>query len=219
MKTTFLKPKGKSPPKNKQILFMNPLNLKNMKTIRTIILATALLFSLLTQAQITKGNWMMGGSGSFTYDKYEKKDNGGLGINYVEDGVYTILLEPNIAYFVSNKFAIGSSISYLNSFYEGQKLDSEGMVLSFNPLIRYYILDTDKNYNIFIEPSYNRYIHKFLGNSSGFSMKTGFAYFLNSSVAVETALKYSNKDSEYYSGKSIKLTIGLQIHLEKNKKL
>ncbi|KGO96252.1 hypothetical protein Q767_08355 [Flavobacterium enshiense DK69] len=160
---------------------------------------------------------MVGGNASFSYSKTESKNNNSNGteITYSGIGGYTILLEPNVAYFIKNKLAVGSSINYVNSFIEENKLRFDGMNLGISPFVRYYFLDYDKNYNVFLEPSYNHFISENLGNSNGFGLKTGLAFFLNSSVAFETVLKYSKNNSENYINNNIYLGFGLQVHLEK----
>lgn len=121
-----------------------------------------------------------------------------------------------MAYFFKDKFAIGSSISYLNSFTEGNSINSEDMNLSINPFIRYYFLNIERPYNVFIEPSYSRFISKSLGNNGGYGLKTGFVYFLNSSVAFESAIKYSRISSDELNRNNIYFGFGLQIHLIKD---
>ena len=188
-----------------------------MKTIKLFIAITLLSF-ITSNAQITKGNWMIGGNIGFDYSKIENKNSNSSGtiIEYNELGTYNILLEPNIAYFIKNKFAIGTSISYINGFTEGNKINSDGMNLGINPFLRYYFLDVEKNYNIFLEPSYNHFVSKGLGNANGFSLKTGLSFFLNRSVAIESILKYSKSSNDTYNKNNIYFGFGFQIHLEKN---
>ena len=78
-----------------------------MKTIKLFIAITLLSF-ITSNAQITKGNWMIGGNIGFDYSKIENKNSNSSGtiIEYNELGTYNILLEPNIAYFIKNKFAM-----------------------------------------------------------------------------------------------------------------
>ena len=69
-----------------------------MKTLKTIAI-TILLSTITANAQITKGNWMVGGTGNFS--SYESKyinngnevTNKGIGTN----------ISPNIGYFFINK--------------------------------------------------------------------------------------------------------------------
>lgn len=209
MKTTFLKPKGKSPPKNKQILFMNPLNLKNMKTIRTIILATALLFSLSTQAQITKGNWMVGGSGYFNTSNV-KNSNG-----EVLQSINSVLIQPNVGYFLFDNFASGLSLSYGFNKTDGGFSNSG---FGIGPYVRYYFLKPESLVNILIEPNY--YYGKDFDKTdftSSYGLKVGPVIYFNSSVCLELLAKYEHIFYSYdsFTTDSFQIGLGLQIHLKK----
>ena len=190
-----------------------------MKTLKSICIIL-LFITTISQSQITKGNWMVGGTGSFSYSKTENLNNtpsSGTTINYNSIGTYTVALEPNVGYFLINKLAIGCKLNYINGFSEGEKLDSNGMNLSFGPYIRYYFLKEDKMYNLFIEPSYNRFLSNGLGNASSFAIKSGFVIFMNSSVGFETSISYSKSTSSKFERNDVFLGFGLQIYLENDK--
>lgn len=186
-----------------------------MKTIQFFI--AILLISLSTNAQITKGNWMMGGSGSFNYSKTEPKttSTSGTTLVYSTNGTYTTLLEPNIGYFIKDKFSIGMKINFLNAFVENQPFSLNESNISISPNIRYYFLAVDKNYNLFVEPSYYYYMNKSLGNANGYGLKSGFVVFLNSSVGIEPTLNYLHNESDKFIKNDFFIGIGFQIHLEK----
>jgi hypothetical protein len=188
-----------------------------MKTLN-LFFAIA-LFSFTSNAQITKGNWMVGGSGSFDYSKTEPKNasSSGTNINYTDIGSYTVRVEPNIGYFIKDKLAVGMKISAVNGFTEFRLFNLGNTSLGMSPNFRYYFLNVDKAYNVFVEPSYNYYINKFLGNSSGFGVKSGLAIFLNSSVAIEPSLNYVFIESDQFKRNNFFLGIGIQVHLEKDK--
>lgn len=188
-----------------------------MKTIKLLI--TVLLFATATNAQITKGNWMVGGSGSFSYadTKPKNSNSSGTNINYSDSGTYSITLEPNIGYFIKDKLAIGMKISIINSFIEFKTLNPDDSYISISPNFRYYFLDVDKTYNVFVEPSFNYYTNNSLGNASGFGLKSGLAIFLNSSVAIEPSLNYVYNESSEFKRNNVFLGIGIQVHLEKEK--
>ena len=86
---------------------------------------------------------------------------------------------------------------------------------SFSPFIRYYLLDVDKSFNLFIEPSYNKYTYKPLGNSDGYGLKFGHVYFLNSSVGIETSFNYQHNESDQLQTNKLFLAFGFQLYLEK----
>jgi hypothetical protein len=189
-----------------------------MKTLKIAI--TMLLFTFTTYAQITKGNWMFGGSAAFSYSKTDDKNNNitGTTINYSSVGSYNILIEPNIGYFFTDKIAFGCKLNYINSFLEGSKFDSDGMSLSLGPYLRYYFLKKEKDYNIFIEPAYYRFINRSIGNSNGLGIKSGLVIFMNKSVGIETSFNYSRFSGSKYDSNEIFIGLGFQIHLEKENK-
>ena len=193
--------------------------MKKITTLQALTIIIIVLFTVSVNAQITKGNWMVGGSGSFSYSKTDSKNSnsGGTNINYVSKGIYSISLEPNIGYFFLDRLAIGTKISYINGFVEGSKLDSEGMNLSFGPYARYYIFKDKNLINLFVEPSYYKFFSKGLGNSSGYGLKSGLVIFLNSSVGFESSIAYGKSSSKNADSYNVFLGFGLQIHLEKDK--
>lgn len=187
-----------------------------MKPIKLFFI-TAFLFTGVANAQITKGNWMVGGSGSFAYSKTDPKNTSqsGTNIDYVSQGAFSILLEPNIGYFIKDKLALALKINFLNSFVENQSFNLDNSDISISPNIRYYFLNQDKIYNLFIEPAYYYYTSKNLGNASGYGIKSGVVVFLNSSVGIEPSLNYIHKESDEFKRDDFFVGIGIQIHLEK----
>lgn len=189
-----------------------------MKTFKLLLITTLLSF-VTSNAQITKGNWMVGGSGSFDYAKTEPKNtnSSGSSINYTGNGFYSITLDPNIGYFIKDKLAIGMKISLFNSFIEFRTLSLNGTIISISPNFRYYFLNIDKTYNVFIEPSFNYYTNNSLGNSSGYGLKSGLAIFLNNSVGIEPSLNYNYNESNQFKRNNFFIGVGIQVHLEKEK--
>jgi outer membrane protein len=181
-----------------------------MKTIKLLFVATV-LFSLTSNAQITKGNWMVGGDGSFSANKSS------------DDSTSNILnLSPNIGYFILNKASIGAKFNYYVSTSKYQDTKTRTENTDIGPFIRYYFLKEEKRTNLFLETSYNFSLSKENKNTV-FATKAGLAIFLNSSVAIETSLKYSRNKYKYNdlipesSTDGFTIGIGFQIHLEKNK--
>jgi hypothetical protein len=189
-----------------------------MKSIQLFI-AFAILSFFSSNAQITKGNWMVGGTGSFSYSKTENinNPNSGTTINYSPIGTFTIAIEPNIGYFFINKLAAGFKLNYINGFIEGEKLNINGMNLSIGTFIRYYFFKEEKMYNLFFEPSFSRFLSNSLGNANSLSLKSGFVIFMNNSVGFETSISYAKTSSSKFERNDIFLGVGFQIHLEKDK--
>ena len=183
-----------------------------MKIIIYLILLTA--FS--SSAQIAKNNWLVGGDASFTFSQTEvKKISSGTNTIYDSKGTYSVRIDPNIGYFILNKFAVGCKLSYLNSFSEGSKLNSDDMNLSVGPYLKYYLLKDESIFNVFIETSFSKFLSKSLGNAATYGFKSGFVIFLNSSVGLESVISYSKTSTDKIINDNVFIGFGLQIHLEK----
>jgi hypothetical protein len=164
-----------------------------------------LLFAFASIAQIKKGNWMMGGSASFSSSKSTQS-----GIDIPEKIRFS--LSPNIGYFVIDKLAVGSSAQL------GTETGTE-TGFGLGPFVRYYFLEKEKPINFFSEASYSffRYVHN-TAKYDSLNIKAGAVYFLNNSVGLEVALNYLNqKNNLDYKNNSIYLGVGFQIHLEREK--
>lgn len=184
-----------------------------MKTLKLFFIAI-LLCTTSANSQITKGNWMVGGSGNFTSYKSTFQSNNtevtntGSGIN----------ISPNLGYFVVDNFAVGTAVGFNFSNPSGANNNSHSYDIS--PFVRYYFRKSEKIINPFLQTSYG------FGNSKnesggsnkirGYTIKGGSAIFFNSSVAIELSLNYNsskyNSDTKY---NDFTIGIGFQIHLEK----
>jgi hypothetical protein len=184
-----------------------------MKTIKLFFLAT-LLFSGLANAQITKGNWMVGGSGSFISQKQYST------IDDFSSKTYFYNLNMGMSYFFLNKLATGVKLGYegFTPKYEGGSISSN---YNFGPYARYYFLNPEKNHNLFIESSYliGAFTYSdFKNESRAFNVSAGPTIYFNSSVGLELFIQYS--DFKYSEGngatRKIQTGIGFQIYLENN---
>lgn len=175
-----------------------------MKINKNLFIAT-LFITFISNAQIDKGNWMMGGSGGLSNNK--TKSNG-----FSNEGT-NIYISPNVGYFVIDKLNLGASV--LLSFYTQSSTTTT--TYSLSPYVRYYFLEKEKQINIFSEVSYGfqKQIHS-PTNLQSFNLKAGTVFFLNSSVGLEIALNYTNsKQNIDYQNRLIFLGVGFQIHLER----
>jgi len=173
-----------------------------MKINKILFIAT-LLVVFASNAQIEKGNWMMGGSGSF--GNYNTKS---LGVE--NKGTY-LNLYPNIGYFFIDKLAVGT-----NALLSVHTVYSTGY--GIGPYVRYYFLEKEKPINVFSELSYNFQTSDGSNDAKfqTFNIKAGTVFFLNNSVGIEVALNYINKKSNLdYLSNNIFLGVGFQIHLER----
>lgn len=186
-----------------------------MKSIKVLIISL-LFIAMKTNAQITKGNWMVGGTGNFS--SYENKSsNNGTEVTYKGIGIN---ISPKIGYFFANKFVAGTNVSI--GYSKPKNFDSS-LSYGIGPFARYYFLKEDKRVNFLIEANYNFGAAKSGENKSrnnGYGFKTGPAIFFNSSVALEITLDYNSSElipdgNENSSYNNFQLGLGFQIHLEK----
>ncbi len=185
-----------------------------MKKIKFLILVT-LLITLISNAQIRKGNWMTGGNLSFSNSVNYKNDS-----HEINSKSTFINISPNVGYFIFDKLSIGTIYQYSSNnvkFEDSKQITKSSYI---GPFVRYYILKPDKVANIFLETSYNFSTLK--NNKTVFNTKVGFVYFLNSAVGLELTLNYSiikNRfNNDLFSNstsKNLTLGLGFQIHLEK----
>ena len=180
------------------------------------IFTIILFFTSLSYSQITKNNWLVGGSGNFKTTKTEKLSDGTKPFD--DRTIFSI--SPNVGYFFYDKLAGGISLSYIYD-----NISEDYQYFGVGPFVRYYFLKTDKQLNLFLQGNYYYYqggaktqdgndTGKFHNNGYGF--KAGTAVFFNSSVALELTLDYiSNRLNSELKEDSIMIGIGFQIHLEK----
>lgn len=192
---------------------------------------SVLIFSLSSVAQITKGIWLVGGSGSF-YSYTEDYSNP----TYNQTAKYTSIdIAASVGYFIIDKFAAGLRPSF--SSYKGEvvraSVGSGGKTnsyrLAIGPFARYYFLNTDKPFNILIDASYQMGILQQLGalhekgKNNTLSIMGGTEIFFNQTAGVEILFGYTkrilsieNSPSTFNNTKSgFQVSIGFTFHLEK----
>lgn len=183
-----------------------------------VVIPLFLLFFGKANAQITEGNWMVGGSASFSHSKYEsfgdfpsKSKSSGMELN------------ANLGYFVIDNFAVGVSPYFGFSNPEGS--NNSSTAYGIGPFARYYFLPSDKMINVFSQAGYRYGIGyaqgKKTGTNNNFDIKAGVVMLFNSSVGLEFTAGYNiynNKSARGNSrvrGDNFILGLGFQIHLEK----
>lgn len=190
------------------------------KTLLFIFIASS--FFVTANGQITKGNWLVGGAGSFY-----SYNNAYTSAAYSNEAEYTrIDIGANVGYFVADKIAFGLRPTF--SSFAGRVTSTGGLSTNvqryfLGPFSRYYFLNTDKQTNILADVSYQLGLFNAggqKGNLSSFSAMAGPVVYFNSSVGMEFLLgyKYSKDDIEDASveiRKGFQVTVGFQIHLEK----
>jgi hypothetical protein len=196
-----------------------------MKSIKFFALSM-FLFTVSVNAQITKGNWMVGGNASFS--SQETYSNKGMKDNISQK---TVQLKPNLGYFLIDKFAIGARLGYEGTFFEDYGYGATKSNSFFvGPFVRYYFLKPEKVVNVFVENSYTlgetyyRGAIEYQNNSrleKTYSFMAGPVVYFNSSVSMEFTLQYSSTDIKSeevdLTNNKFQVGLGLQIYLEKNK--
>ncbi|MBX3256342.1 MAG: hypothetical protein KF862_19555 [Chitinophagaceae bacterium] len=197
---------------------------------RFLLLAFFLFTGKLSYCQVTKQNWLVGGTGSFNSNSYtDDLGNKSYKETYLQ-------LQPNVGFFFIDKLAAGIklNISFLRNKVESENYNlQKSNFYGFGPFIRYYILNSENRINFLIEGSYQYQVERSGGvsanNNNPISIQMtqytrnmlGFAggpvMYFNRSVGLELLAGYSFTD--YVQNKSnIKkfyVGIGLQVHLEK----
>lgn len=171
------------------------------------------LFAIKANSQITKSNWIIGGSGSFSIQRE----------NLLGDKIKSthLLLSPNVGYFLADKFAVGVNL-FLNDLTIKRPLFKEtSLGLGAGPFLRYYFLSTDNRINLFAHTAYLptfTYNDGYQGYISSLTFSTGPVLYFNSSVGLELTANYNlyNYNAADTDTKTFYIAAGLQIHLEKN---
>ena len=162
------------------------------------------------QSNINKGDWMVGGNASFTYEK---------------DGDYkttTIGLAPNVGYFFMNQFAGGLRAGVASSTFKFNSTEETESAYQVSPFVRYYFLPSSQKVNVFADGSFGFGQAKYEAagietkyNFTQFAISAGPAIFLTPATALEIGLGYTSskvEDAEDRSN-SFGVNIGFQIHL------
>jgi hypothetical protein len=189
---------------------------------RRIVLILLISFILIkTNAQLTKGNWLVGGTGSYDFEKISS-------ISVIRK-TQQITISPNIGYFLIDNFGVGLKPQFVlikreypgASYFPAEKIYH----LSIGPFVRYYFLPTDKVINLLVHSDFSIGVYKYYPENqavqkesyNSWSMGFGPAIFFNSSVALETIAGYKQVNSNISDQKnqSFQFLIGLQIHLQK----
>ncbi len=179
------------------------------------------------KSQLTKGNWLVGGSGSFyTYHEDFKSPPG----QHLTAKNTSIDISGSVGY-----FSIEKSVAGLRATVSSVASESSGggsmnnVKFALGPFVRYYFLEAQKPFNLLADVCYQIGVNKnYVGTMDGgkfniFSMAGGVEVFFNSSVGMEILVGYSNKLITIHDAatalrnnkKGLQASIGFQFHLEK----
>jgi outer membrane protein len=181
-----------------------------MKNVFTLLflLASVTLFSQV-EKPITKGNFLIGGGASGNYN-CNKSENDTL--RHISVGI-----NPSIGYFIIDGLAVGLSISPSYSSNLGKNKQTS-FFCGFGPYLKYYtssgfFVGATFYYSTEIQNSnyFNSITDKFESNKNnshglGFTPEVGYAYFINSKIAIETSLNYNYYFSSYSAVYSSEIT-------------
>ena len=122
----------------------------------------SLFYSTIATAQLDKGVWLGGGSGSFySYNETYTSPT------YNNTAKYTTIdVSASLGFFFIDKLAAGLRPTF--SSYKGEVTSPGGgktnsYKIAIGPFARYYFLNTDKPFNILADVSYQFGINKYLG--------------------------------------------------------
>ena len=199
--------------------------------MKQIILLLLLSSAFTSYGQLTKKNWLVGGSGSF-YSYNENYSNP----TFTQTARYTSIdVAASVGYFIVDKFAAGLRPSF--SSYKGEVVrvsvgsggNTNSYKLAIGPFARYYFLNTDRSFNILGDVSYQLGLYQILGGfhekgkNNTFSVMGGTEVFFNRTAGVEILLGYAksivsieNSPGAFNRTKSgFQVSIGFTLHLEK----
>ncbi len=156
-----------------------------MKKLLTILLLAIISISVYSQIEkpITKGNLIVGGTGSLTLSLENNISDSGP---FVPAKGTSISLNPTLAYFVADNFALGLMGATSLFFDDGYKDQSIGI----GPTISYYF-----NNGIFSRSELLKTYGKGDNSKSDsfqFNIGAGYALFINSRVSIEPIIKYNS---------------------------
>lgn len=182
--------------------------------IRKLITFTV-FFSILNSSysQVSKGQWLVGGSGRITFTK---------------QGIFSgsrFTLAPSGGYFLMDKLTVGTRVEFTRSStkVEGSSVTKE-YYWGLQPFARYYLLPKTSLWNPFAEAggTFRRMTDRGISdevykeNQLGYSAAGGLAFFLHTKISLESRLSYDYfkvQKSTSDPSNNINVNIGLQVHL------
>lgn len=174
--------------------------------MKKVILSLAIIVgtAATASAQTEKGAWLLGGTAGFESQKQGD-----------EDATTIITIAPDAGCFVANDLAIGAMIAF-------QSVNGGYSSFLGAPFVRYYFAPLSPSAKLFGQGSFG---FGSIKPGSGFDsqsftqweLSAGPAFFLNKSVALETAVYYGqSKVKDAPSTGTFGLKVGFQIHLNPN---
>ncbi len=179
-----------------------------MKKFFLTMLAAVSFAGLTAQAQIQKGNVMVGGNLA------------NINFNLDDPHLFQFDVTPKAAWFVQDNIALGA---YVNFGIATAKNSATTINYGVGPLARYYsgsdveVLNHGRIFGEVAAGLGGRNVSKGGGNTNGFdfSFGPGFAYFVTPNIGLETLVKYNGLTGFGNEGyqHAVNLSFGLQIYL------
>jgi hypothetical protein len=197
------------------ILIMFTFILQKIKnfSLKNILLFTFLFISINCFSQLEKNTWLIGGMVNFSSTKY-------LTSNQYFQKITEADFNTGMANFVSDKLAGGlrGQLRYRISKDQDLTVNNEYTSFELGPFIRYYFLEKEGKLNLLLDASYQFRLANISVNSNSINFMGGPVLFLNDIVGLEFIVGYSyQKYNSTNENHSIKLNIGLQLHLVRDK--
>jgi opacity protein-like surface antigen len=166
------------------------------------LIAIYLLLCLHSNAQTSKGDWLIGGL---------------MQLNTAKNNT-TIEFSPNAGFFLLDNFALGAKLVISYDELGDLKVTSFGV----GPFARYYF--GKKNIKPFVAADFdyqNQKIKTSVGSSTenafNFFLGGGVAFFINENVAVETLLGYRHtKVKEEEGNGGLNMKVGFQVYINRH---
>jgi len=176
-----------------------------MKKLFLTIIAV-LSLSALTQAQTSKGYYLIGGGAGFSSSKQGDAD-----------ATTDISFSPNVGYFVKDNLAFGGRLGLGSSKTGDAKATTD---LSFSPFARYYFVSIGPKAKLMADASFGFGSRKQgdadAVSSTNWAIAAGPALFLNNHTALEFTLSYGSvKVKDVDARNTFGVNVGLQIHFGK----
>ena len=192
------------------------------------------IIPFISQAQINKGNWLVGGILGGNYSESEDFRNASI----EETTTKEINLIGQGGYFPIKKLAIGLNAQYtasteklsITSFFPSsfsQSFETSDNIIAAGPFVRYYLLSPDKKFNFYFQANLQKGtvqrealsyidigspIEKEKTDLFAYHLSAAPVFMVNKRLALELVLNYSRIEHFDVTNR-FSAAIGFQVHL------
>lgn len=194
------------------------------------------IIPFISQAQINKGNWLVGGILGGNYSEGEDFRNARI----EETTTKEVNLIGQVGYFPIKKLAIGLNAQYtasteklsITSFFPSsfsQSFETSDNIIAAGPFVRYYLLSPDQKFNFYFQANLQKGtvqrealsyidigspIEKEKTDLFAYHLSAAPVFMINKKVALELVLNYSRIEHFDITNR-FSAAIGFQVHLGK----